>query len=73
MFTLVLRLLESALSLSALPPPQLRWQAGAFSHQVRRQRQEPFVEAGEAPTPPPDTWEADSYKKAEGATSGIAT
>jgi hypothetical protein len=36
--------------------------------QVRRQ---PFVEAGEAPTPPPDTWEADSYKKAEGESEGI--
>merc|ERR1719446_1544424 len=39
--------------------------------EVRRQRQEPFVEAGEAPTPPPDTWEADSYKKAEGESEGI--
>merc|ERR1719235_2354708 len=36
--------------------------------EVRRQ---PFVEAGEAPTPPPDTWEADSYKKAEGESEGI--
>ena len=44
----------------------------AMLAQVRRQRQ-PFVEAGEAPTPPPDTWEADSYKKAEGATNRIAT
>merc|ERR1719482_884677 len=39
--------------------------------EVRRVRQEPFVEAGEAPTPPPDTWEADSYKKAEGESEGI--
>jgi hypothetical protein len=38
--------------------------------EVRRSRQ-PFVEAGEAPTPPPDTWEADSYKKAEGESEGI--
>jgi chromosome segregation ATPase len=38
--------------------------------EVRRVRQ-PFVEAGEAPTPPPDTWEADSYKKAEGESEGI--
>jgi chromosome segregation ATPase len=34
-------------------------------------RRQPFVEAGEAPTPPPDTWEADSYKKAEGESEGI--
>merc|ERR1719453_996990 len=36
--------------------------------EVRRQ---PFVEAGEAPTPPPATWEDDSYKKAEGESTGI--
>jgi chromosome segregation ATPase len=38
--------------------------------EVRRAKQ-PFVEAGEAPTPPPSTWEADSYKKAEGESTGI--
>merc|ERR1719443_2688559 len=39
--------------------------------EVRRQQQEPFVEAGEAPTPPPEIFEADSYKKAEGESEGI--
>merc|ERR1719235_744645 len=33
--------------------------------------QEPFVEAGEAPTPPPEIFEADSYKKADGEATGI--
>merc|ERR1719421_189973 len=37
--------------------------------QVRRVKQ-PFVEAGEAPTPPPSTWNAD-YGGAKGESTGI--
>jgi hypothetical protein len=38
--------------------------------QVRRQRQ-PFVEAGEAPTPPPSTWGDGGYKGSQGENAGI--
>merc|ERR1719161_3047785 len=37
--------------------------------QVRRVRQ-PFVEAGEAPTPPPSTWDSE-YGGAKGESTGI--
>jgi DNA repair exonuclease SbcCD ATPase subunit len=38
--------------------------------QVRRVRQEPFVTAGEAPTPPPTTWDSE-YGGAKGENKGI--
>jgi DNA repair exonuclease SbcCD ATPase subunit len=38
--------------------------------QVRRVGQEPFVAAGEAPTPPPSTWEGD-YGGQKGASTGV--
>jgi hypothetical protein len=38
--------------------------------QVRRAKQEPFVEAGEAPTPPPSTWEGE-YGGQQGAGTGV--
>jgi Trp operon repressor len=40
--------------------------------QVRRHGQEPFVAAGEAPTPPPATWN-EEYGGAKGATGGITS
>merc|ERR1719172_30539 len=39
--------------------------------QVRRVKQEPFVAAGEAPTPPPTTWDSE-YGGAKGENKGIA-
>merc|ERR1719327_1057834 len=36
-------------------------------------RRQPFVEAGEAPTPPPDTWEADSYIRPRVRARGSST
>jgi chromosome segregation ATPase len=45
--------------------------AVSFAQTKAKVRQEPFVEAGEAPTPPPEIFEADSYKKAEGESEGI--
>merc|ERR1719160_1464496 len=38
--------------------------------QVRRAQQEPFVAAGEAPTPPPSTWDGE-YGGAKGESTGI--
>merc|ERR1719379_1797635 len=38
--------------------------------QVRRHLQ-PFVEAGEAPTPPPSTWDDGGYKGSQGESAGI--
>jgi len=39
--------------------------------QIRRVKQEPFVEAGEAPTPPPSTWGDSGYGGAKGEHNGI--
>merc|ERR1719420_1646194 len=43
---------------------------GLMLAQVRRVKQEPFVAAGEAPTPPPSTWNAE-YGGAKGESTGI--
>jgi len=39
--------------------------------QVRRVKQEPFVTAGEAPTPPPTTWGDEGYGGSKGEHQGI--
>jgi len=38
---------------------------------VRRLKQEPFVEAGEAPTPPPSTWGEEGYGGSKGESQGV--
>jgi len=38
---------------------------------VRRVEQEPFVEAGEAPTPPPSTWGEEGYGGSKGESQGV--
>merc|ERR1719214_455666 len=44
---------------------------GLMLAQVRRVKQEPFVAAGEAPTPPPSTWGDEGYGGSKGEHQGI--